>query len=184
MCLIAGNVRAYEGEAMPSADDIIKKLELKPLSGEGGYFRETYKSDIVLPASTVRITSQSIRHISTAIYYLVTPESFSALHRVKSDEVFHVYAGDPVEMIQIDKFGTLIRITLGSDVLNGQSPQVVVPGGTWQGLKLKAGGKWALMGATVSPGFEFEDFELGDQGKMVQLFPHLRGLIGDYTMAS
>ena len=168
---------------MPPANEVIKKLDLKPLPGEGGYFRETYKSDIDLPASTVGIRSQSIRHISTAIYYLVTPESFSALHRIKSDEVFHFYAGDPVEMIQIDESGTSTPITLGSDVLNGQSPQVLVRRGTWQGLKLKADGKWALMGTTVAPGFEFEDFELGDQEKMVQLFPHLRGLIGAYTAA-
>jgi hypothetical protein len=85
-------------------------------------------------------------------------------------------------MIQIDNDGNLAKITIGPNVMNGESPQVVVPRGNWQALKLKPGGKWALMGTTVSPGFEFEDFELGDRNQMTQAFPQLRGHISEFTV--
>jgi predicted cupin superfamily sugar epimerase len=168
---------------MTTAVEMIKKLDLKPLPEEGGYYRETYKSSgPSLPANLFGIDSASSRHLSTAIYYLVTPESFSALHRVKSDEMFHFYSGDPVEMIQIDDLGNLTKFTLGSDVMNNQTPQVVVPKGKWQALRLKDGGRWALMGTTVAPGFEFEDFELGDRARLVQAFPKLTTQITSYTV--
>lgn len=160
---------------MTTAEDIIHQLGLEPLPDEGGYFRETYRSDkIDAPATIFGIQSQNPRVISTAIYYLVVPNSFSALHRVKSDEVFHFYGGDPVEMVQIDESGNLRKFILGSDFLNGQSPQVVVRKGTWQGLRLMKGGAWALMGTTMSPGFEFSDFELGNREQMIKAFPQHR----------
>src|SRR5690606_25816936 len=112
--------------------------------------------------------------MSTAIYYLVIPESFSALHRVKSDEIFHFYGGDAVEMIQIDDHGKLERFEIGNDILGGQQPQVIVPSGVWQGVRLKQGGSWALMGTTVAPGFEFEDFEVGLRDQLIQNFPQHR----------
>jgi predicted cupin superfamily sugar epimerase len=168
---------------MTTAAEIIKKLDLKPLPEEGGYYRETYKSgEPTLPAKSFGIDSSTSRRVSTAIYYLVTPESFSALHRVKSDEMFHFYSGDPVEMIQIDGLGNLTTFTLGSDVMSNQSPQVVVPKGIWQALRLKAGGRWALMGTTVAPGFEFEDFELGNRNKLIREFPKLKTYVTSYTV--
>jgi uncharacterized protein len=172
MILAGVNSWANEGEKMITADDVIRVLDLKPLPEEGGYFRETYRSDKVnAPATIFGLKSNDSRVISTAIYYLVRPESFSALHRIQSDEVFHFYGGDPVEMIQIDEAGKLTRYVLGSDIFNGESPQVVVRRGTWQALKLKEGGAWALMGTTVSPGFEFVDFEVGSREEMLKLFP-------------
>lgn len=163
---------ASGGNEMVTADDVIKALDLKPLPEEGGYFRETYRSEkIKAPASIFGINSNDSRVISTAIYYLVRPESFSALHRIQSDEIFHFYAGDPVEMIQIDESGKLTSYVIGNDIFSGETPQVVVKRGTWQALKLKEGGAWALMGTTVSPGFEFADFEVGDREKMLKLFP-------------
>jgi predicted cupin superfamily sugar epimerase len=155
------------------ASEIIKTLDLRPLPSEGGYYRETYRSEVSgLDAQLFDIDSSSTRNVCTAIYYLVVPESFSALHKVKSDEIFHFYSGDPVEMIQIDESGQLRKYLLGADILAGQEPQVVVRRGIWQGLRLKPGGKWSLMGTTVAPGFEFEDFELGDREKMIVQFPH------------
>lgn len=172
---------ASGGDQM-TADYVIKILDLKPLPEEGGYFRETYRSDKVdAPARIFGLASDEPRVISTAIYYLVRPESFSALHRIKSDEVFHFYAGDPVEMIQIDEACKLTRYTIGNDLLNGDTPQVVVRKGTWQALKLKDGGAWALMGTTVSPGFEFSDFELGHREKMLSEYPHLKNDIIRFT---
>lgn len=168
---------------LATAADIIKTLDLKPLPNEGGYFRQTYKSnDPGIPATEFGIDSQTLRHFSTAIYYMVTPDSFSALHRIKSDEIFHFYAGDPVEMIQIDENGKLTQFEVGADILKGEQPQVVVPKGAWQALKLKDGGKWALLGTTVAPGFEFEDFELGERAIMAQKFPQLRNVITKFTL--
>lgn len=178
-CSIA---QAHGGSGNMKAEQIIEKLDLKPLPGEGGYYRETYRSEKVdAPATIFGINSTDSRVISTAIYYLVTTESFSALHRIESDEVFHFYSGDPVEMVQIDHNGKLTRYTLGPDIFNGETPQVVVRKGTWQGLKLKHGGEWALMGTTVSPGFEFQDFELADREKLAKRFPQHKQEIENYT---
>lgn len=176
------NSIAKGGDNMPSAQDIIKKLDLVPLPEEGGYYRETYRSnEEKLPARTFGIDADSTRSISTAIYYLVSAESFSAIHRIKSDEVFHFYAGDPVEMIQFDDEGNLSRFILGNNILGGDTPQVVVPKGVWQALRLVDGGQWALLGTTVAPGFEFEDFEVGTREQMTELFPHLRNDIQRFT---
>ena len=166
---------------MQTANEIIKKLDLKPLPEEGGYYKETYKSTAIAPARVLGVDADGDRSLATAIYYLLVPKSFSAIHRVKSDEIFHFYSGDPVEMIQIDPDGKLKKITLGSDILNGETPQVVVPAGSWQGSRLKPGGNWALLGTTVSPGFEFEDFELGDREKMSQLFPQHQNEVMQFT---
>lgn len=174
---------AMGGTEMMTAQDVIRMLDLKPLPEEGGYYRETYRSrDAGVPTKASMAGSNlPKRHASTAIYYLVTPESFSALHRVKSDEIFHFYAGDAVEMIQINESGELQNITIGSDISNGELPQVLVEKGIWQGTRLKAGGRWALMGTTVAPGFEFEDFETGERTKMLKLFPQHREDIIRFT---
>lgn len=155
------------------ASEVIQTLNLQPLPEEGGYYRQTHKSTTRGSSRTFGIDSDGERSISTAIYFLIATNSFSALHRIKADEVFHFYAGDTVEMIQIDINGNLKRFIIGSDIANGETPQVVVPAGTWQALKVKSGGAWALMGTTVSPGFEFEDFELADRARLAQQFPHL-----------
>jgi predicted cupin superfamily sugar epimerase len=164
-----------------TAEEVIKKLDLRPLPDEGGYYRQTYKSDMEFPTNGFGIDLDSMRRISTAIYFLETPDGFSALHRVRSDEVYHFYAGDPVDMIQIDDSGILSRFILGSDILNNQSPQLVVPKGKWQASRLEAGGRWALMGSTVAPGFEFEDFELADRDRMLLQFPQLSQDIRSFT---
>lgn len=181
--LLAVTAQTQGGNRRPTAQEVIQKLDLKPLPDEGGYYRQTYKSDMEIPAKVFGFNSDSMRSISTAIYFLETPDSFSALHRIKCDEVYHFYAGDPVEMIQIDDSGALSRFVLGSDILNNQSPQVVAPKGKWQASKLKAGGRWALMGTTVAPGFEFEDFELGKRTRMLQKFPQLSRYVRSYTLA-
>jgi predicted cupin superfamily sugar epimerase len=165
-----------------TAKEIIERLKLIPLPSEGGYYRETYRSNAAkIDASLFGIDSKSARNVSTAIYYLVVPESFSALHRVKSDEIFHFYGGDAVEMIQIDTTGRLETFSMGNDLANGQFPQVVVPRGVWQGLRLVDGGQWALMGTTVAPGFEFEDFELGNRNQLANSFPQHRDSIVRFT---
>jgi uncharacterized protein len=176
------NSFAQQGECMPTAQEIIEALNLVPLPEEGGYYRETYRSNgPSLSARVLGVDAEGTRSINTAIYYLVKPESFSALHRIKTDEIFHFYAGSEVEMIQLDEAGNLTRITIGPDILKGHQPQVVVPKGVWQGLRLKDGGQWALMGTTVAPGFEFQDFEVGSRDLLLNQFPQHSEDISRFT---
>jgi predicted cupin superfamily sugar epimerase len=145
---------------MLGAQDIKRLLRLEPLPEEGGFFRETYRSAT-----------------STAIYYLLAPGVFSALHRLPGDEVFHFYLGDPVEMLQLHPDGSSRTITIGSDITAAMEPQIVVPGGVWQGCRLKDGGRYALMGTTMSPGFNAGDFERGNRDELLIAYPHERGRI-------
>lgn len=154
-----------------TAEKLINLLNLKPLPEEGGFYRETYRA---------KPNSDGRSH-STAIYYLITPDSFSALHRVPQDEVFHFYAGDPVEMIQITEAGVLSRLVIGRDFEKGEVPQVVVNGSTWQGTKLLGNGKWALLGCTVAPGFEFTDFEVKDRNDLSKMFPRHASEVARFT---
>lgn len=164
---------------MPSANEIIRLLQLQPHPREGGYFRETYRSEESWGAAQVPARYQGKRCVSTAIYYLLTPATFSALHRLQSDEIFHFYAGSPVHMLQLFPDGQGQEIILGPDVLNGQQPQVLVPRGVWQGSRLAPGGKhdYALLGCTVAPGFEFADYEHGRRAALLEEYPHFRELI-------
>merc|ERR1719410_647714 len=154
---MAQAVEQKDDKQLSEMDRLIKKLELEPLVGEGGYFKETYRS-----SDKVSLNGKE-RTASTCIYYLITKESFSSLHRLNCDEGWHFYCGDPIEMVIIeDKKAQFV--TLGTDIMGGQVPQLMVTKNRWFGGKLKEndvgnGCGWALIGATVAPGFEFEDFE-------------------------
>lgn len=167
-----------------TADDIRRLLRLEPLPGEGGYFRETYRSALTLPPTVLPAWYRAERSAGTAIYYLLSPGVFSALHRVRGDEVFHFYLGDPVEMLQLLPDGTSHVVVIGTDVVNGMQPQVVVPGGVWQGCRLVGGGQFALLGTTMSPGFDPRDFELADRAALVGRYPRQRELITALTRAA
>jgi hypothetical protein len=162
---------------MPTADQIRTLLHLKPHPEEGGYFIETYRSSETISEKALPSRYKGRRFFGTAIYYLLTTQTFSALHRLRSDEIFHFYSGDPVEMLQLWPDGSGRVVILGSDILNGMQPQVVIPRGVWQGAKLLKNGKFALLGATVSPGFEFADYESGRRDELVKSYPKFRGLI-------
>jgi len=126
---------------MLTPDEVIKLLDLKPLPQEGGFFRETWRSSESIPARGLPDRYAGPRSFGTAIYYLLTPGVFSALHRLPGDEVFHFYLGDPVSMLQLHPGGRSEEVTLGPDITNGQQVQVIVPAGTWQGMHLKEGGR-------------------------------------------
>jgi uncharacterized protein len=162
------------------AETIIRRLDLKP-HPEGGFYRETYRCGEDLAAAALPARYGGRRSVSTAIYYLLTPGNFSAMHRLQSDEVFHFYAGDPLTMLQLHAGGRAETITLGDDITAGQQPQVVVPRGVWQGMFLSDGGSFALLGATVAPGFEFADFELGARADLIGQFPSSAALIERLT---
>ncbi|MCE1200927.1 MAG: cupin domain-containing protein [Bacteroidia bacterium] len=163
------------------AKRIIEFLGLEPLTMEGGFYKETYRSDETIEAGHLPTRFKSKRAFATAIYYLLTPDTFSALHQLPSDEIFHFYLGDPVEMLQLFEDGTGKIIQLGNDIEKGQIPQVVVPKYTWQGTRLVSGGQFALLGTTVAPGFEFEDFITPDKEALLKKYPHYATMI-DHLM--
>ena len=159
---------------MPDVTDaatLKELLGLVPLPEEGGFFRETYRSGLRLSNECLGGVYAGERSAATAIYYLLTPDSFSAVHRLRSDEVFHFYLGDPVDMLQLHPDGAVEHLVIGNDLRAGQQPQVVVPSGTWQGAALSDGGRFALLGTTVAPAFEFEDFELGRRSELAKRYP-------------
>jgi predicted cupin superfamily sugar epimerase len=121
---------------MLTADQIKTLFNLKPHPEEGGFFVETYRSTETLSRELLPNRYKGDRSFSTAIYYLLTPGTFSTIHRLRSDEVFHFYLGDPVEMLQLWPDGSGRILILGSDILNGMEPQVIVPRGVWQGARL------------------------------------------------
>ncbi|SRR5579871_682673 len=157
-----------------TADEVIKLLGLKP-HPEGGYYRETYRSPAAIPAS------DPPRVYSTAIYYLLVPGAVSKLHRLTADEVFHFYLGDPVTWVLLGADGKVGKVTLGAVLAKGHQLQMVVPAGTWFGGFLNEGGKFALMGTTVAPGFEFQDFEMGKREALLKAFPRAEKEIFDLT---
>jgi uncharacterized protein len=167
--------------AMLTAEEITTVLQLEPLPLEGGFFRETYRSRWQVSAEYLPEGVRGSRCIGTAIYYLITPEAFSALHRLPGTEIFHFYCGDPVIMLQLLPDGTSQSITLGTDLLAGQQPQVVVRGNVWQGCRLVPDGKWALMGTTMSPGFDYVDYENGEPEGLIAHYPDAAARIREYT---
>jgi uncharacterized protein len=164
-----------------TADEIIQALQLKPMAVEGGFFRETYRSRRQVAAEYLADDFSGARAMATAIYYLITPEAFSALHRLPGTEVFHFYAGDPAIMLQLLPDGSSRTVTLGSDLAQGQQPQVIVRGHVWQGCKLAPGGRWALLGTTMSPGFDPADYQHGDHAQLMAQYPGAAERIREYT---
>ena len=159
---------------MLTVEALRRILGLVPHPVESGYFTETYRSAEHLPASGLPSRYGAARAAGTAIYYLLTPGTFSAMHRLASDEIFHFYLGDPVEMLQLAPDGGGRVVLLGTDLAAGMRPQILVPAGVWQGTKLIAGGRFALLGTTVSPGFDVADFELGRRETLAAAYPAFR----------
>ncbi len=158
---------------MLTAQRVIEELDLRPLPVEGGFYRETFRSREAIPALALPARYGGERAIGSAIYYLLTSDadSFSALHRLPTDEVYHYYLGDPVEMTLLHPDGRGTTIILGSDLLAGQCVQLVVPRDVWQGAKLRAGGRFALLGTTMAPGFDSTDYTGGDRDELIRRYP-------------
>jgi predicted cupin superfamily sugar epimerase len=163
-----------------TADELIAFLDLKPQPDEGGYYRETYRSADRLPAAVLPRFAQE-KLLATVIYYLLTPDTFSALHRLPADEVYHFYLGDPVHMLQLWPDGSGRIETIGTDLAAGQRPQLVVPHGVWQGSHLAPGGAFALLGCTVAPAFDFADYEGADRAALIRAYPDHAELIRQLT---
>lgn len=166
---------------MLTAEEIIKMFDMKILPEEGGYYSETHRSDHILSASSLSEEYSSERSLSTAIYYMLTPDTKSLLHRLPTDEIYHFYLGDPVMMLNLYPDGSSRTLILGQDLKKGQFVQVKVPKGVWQGSYLIEGGKFALMGTTMSPGFDFADNEIGHREDLTNLYPSQKKLIYKLT---
>ena len=164
-----------------TAKEIIKILDLKPLEIEGGFFAETYRSSMKIEHKSLPDAYRGARCFSTAIYYLITPDNFSYFHRICSDEIFHFYYGDPVNLIQLNQNQEAQVSTLGSDLLKGEQFQVIVPANIWQAAHLVEGGEFALLGTTVAPGFEYEDFESARREDLIKEYSHEQEIITKLT---
>ena len=158
---------------LPTAEEVIAALGLEPHPLEGGFFRETYRTQQKMHGQE--------RALKTAIYYLLTPQTCSMMHRLPGDEMFHFYFGDPVTMLHLYPDGSGKVVSFGSDVLAGQRPQVLVPGGVWQGACLEDGGRFALLGTTMAPGFAYPDYEKGDRAELTEQYPEFAELIRRLT---
>jgi hypothetical protein len=148
-----------------TADQIKTLLNLQPHPTEGGFYRRTYTS-----ASALELP-RGIRPAGTAIYYLLEQGTFSEIHVLDSDEIFHFYLGDPVEMLQLYPDGRSALFILGTDLQAGQHVQLAVPGGVWQGTRLIGNGSVALLGCTVTPGFDFADYRNASYDELVEKWP-------------
>jgi predicted cupin superfamily sugar epimerase len=171
--------RATSADAAMTAADLIRALDLVPLPIEGGYYRETWRAADVVPSRVLPVRYAGDRAAGTAIYYLLTdePGCFSALHRLPTDEVYHFYLGDPVEQWRLHEDGTVKRIVLGRDLLAGQVVQSTAPRAVWQGSRLCPGGRFALLGTTMAPGFDPRDYEHGDRARLLAAYPAARDVV-------
>ncbi|MFE9440729.1 cupin domain-containing protein [Streptomyces sp. NPDC006602] len=142
-------------------DDLVAHYGLEPIPREGGLFRRTWAGP-QLPDG---------RPQGSAIVALLTADDFSALHRLPTDEIWHFYLGDPLELLLLAPDGTARTSVLGPDVLGGQHPQLTVPGGTWMGGRVAAGGAWTFFGCTMAPGFTYEDYEHGNAAELAARYP-------------
>jgi uncharacterized protein len=158
-----------------TAAEIKAMLRLEPHPVEGGWYRRTYTSGRAVELE------RGVRAVGTAIYYLLEEGTFSELHMLESDEIFHFYLGDAVEMLQLYPDGRSALFTLGPDLERGQTVQLVVPAGVWQGTRLVEGGKVALLGCTVSPGFDFADYRAGSFAELGEKWPARNGYIRALT---
>jgi uncharacterized protein len=160
---------------------LIALLGLAPLPIEGGYFRQTYQAKEQIETEALPGRYSGPRFLGSAIYYLLHGAAFSALHRLGSDEVYHFYLGDPVEMLLLYPNGKDEVTILGPDLEHGQQLQRVVPHSAWQGSRLLTGGSWALLGTTMAPAYHQDDFELGDRAALLRRYPRAAALIEALT---
>lgn len=159
----------------PEAHAIVEALRLQP-HPEGGFYRETFRASVKVRSPL----HAGARSASTAIYFLLPAGTFSVLHRVLgSDEVWHFYAGDPLELWLLDTEGAR-SIRVGPDLANGDVWQAVVPEGVFQAAT-SLGPRYSLCGCTVAPGFDFADFDLPTRDKLLELFPAQQALVDRFT---
>jgi hypothetical protein len=160
--------------------DIINHLELQK-HPEGGYFKETYRSAGQIAEAHLDGDYEGARNYATSIYFMLTSDEFSALHRIKQDEIWHYYDGSPIKLHVISPAGEHSIHHIGKDLNAGQVPQFVVPGGCWFASQVLDPDSFSLAGCTVAPGFSFADFEMPTRAEFLALFPQHESLITALT---
>lgn len=163
-----------------TVDTLVKELDLLP-HPEGGFYKETYRSEGKITQACLSPNFSGDRNMATGIYFLIEKGNFSALHKIKSDETWHFYYGDALEVIEINEQGKLNITHIGSNILKGETFQYTVKANTWFGSRVSGNGSFSLVGCTVYPGFDFNDFELAKQQDLIQLFPQHQTIIKELT---
>ncbi len=163
---------------MLNAEYLILQFDLQP-HPEGGWYKETYKSNESISANALPERFAGSRVFSTAIYFLLEQNNFSAFHRIKSDECWHFYCGDPLQIYILTPDGDMEIITLGNDILNGQLFQYTVPANCWFASRPAAGSSYSFVGCTVAPGFDFDDFDMADKAVLIAHHPAHKNLINE-----
>ena len=161
-------------------EELITKLDLKP-HPEGGYYKETYRSDGTISAQNLPANYDGERNFSTSIYFLLTADNFSSFHRINQDEIWHFYDGSPLLLHIITPEGVYGNHLIGIDLSKGEVPQYVVPGGCWFAAEVIEPGSFSFIGCTVSPGFSFADFQLGKRSELTDQFPEHTAVIERLT---
>ena len=152
-----------------TAVDVIRHFDLRPLPVEGGYYRVSYTGDLQLPASVLPPSICSARPAKSVIYYLLTADTQSRLHRLEIDEMWHFYMGDWVDLYVFGTEDDYTNIQLGHSFMDGQTVQAVVPAHSWFGARLRRGGRWALMACSLAPAYSDEDFSLPNDEEFASL---------------
>lgn len=160
---------------------IIEKFQLEPLPIEGGLFRRHYAAKEMIARDALPTRYTHAKLLGSAICYMHTAQTRSLLHRLKTDEVYHFYNGAAVTLVLLYEDGTIQVVVLGQDYAAGQVPFFVVPRGVWQGSCLLENGTWALMGTTLAPAFDGDDFELGERAALLEKYPEARAWIERLT---
>jgi uncharacterized protein len=159
-----------------TAERLVEQLVLSR-HPEGGWFRESYRCTESIPKEGLPQGFGGSRSVCTGIYFLLQRGEISALHRIKSDELWHFYAGTGLTIQVITRSGEHLELKLGRDLDAGESFQAMVPAGCWFGAEVSGAGEYALVGCTVAPGFDFADFEMGKRGELLRDFPDMEEVI-------
>ncbi|HSP06541.1 MAG TPA: cupin domain-containing protein [Acidobacteriota bacterium] len=162
-----------------NADEVIRRLNLQPHPREAGFFAETHRSGDRVAWEALPATYDGTRCFSTAIYFLLKADGFSEMHRLRSDEIYHFYKGAPAEMLLLFPDGSGKILRLGNDLDAGEVPQIVVPRNVWQGMIPL--GDYTLSGCTVSPGFEYSDYQAGQREDLIRKYPQWTAAIARRT---
>jgi predicted cupin superfamily sugar epimerase len=165
---------------MQTAHEWIQTLQLVQ-HPEGGWYREVYRSPDSIPGQALPARFGADRRYATSIYFLLQHGDFSAFHRIRQDEMWHFYDGDPLRLHAISPSGDHHTIVLGRNLELGQQLTAVVPAGWWFGAEVADSGSFCLVGCTVAPGFEFEDLEIADRQELLDQYAHLAAVIHRLT---
>ncbi len=163
-----------------SKEELVQLLDLKP-HPEGGFYKETYRSEYSIPNEALAGNHEGDRSYGTGIYFMLTSDTFSAFHRIEQDELWFFHQGASIELHMISPDGNHSKHLIGNDIANGEQPQLLVPATYWFAAKVINEGDFALVSCTVSPGFDFRDFVLPSREELTAEYPQHKEIIAQFT---